>query len=143
VGEAINETHRHVSHRLYRERSCWSSQRLTSERMPYGFLPRSASGWPLPVERDVLARLACPVPAEAVGIHLVVGGLAPGSNLPRSHLGAGWVKKLDSLSGRCHRTGECLGRGHHFAGDLGTPIGKVIGHREGDWHELDAAHLVD
>jgi hypothetical protein len=52
------------------------------------------SGRARPVKRDVLTRLAGPVPVEPMGLHLVGCGLAPGGHLPWAHFGPRRVQEL-------------------------------------------------
>jgi hypothetical protein len=72
-----------------------------------------------------------------MGINLIGSGLAPGADLPRSHFGPRWVQELDASPRRRGGTRQGLGSRDDLAGDLGTPVGEVIGHFKGNRHKLE------
>src|SRR5438067_2281699 len=104
--------------------------------------PRSGAR-PAPVEREVLARPPVPFPLPAEAVDAVRRRDAPGRNLARSHLRAGWVVCLHPLAGKRRRTAQRFRAPPGPAGHLDGPVGEVVGDLEGDRRVLDPAHLAD
>src|SRR6185436_11239290 len=98
---------------------------------------------PFPVEREVLARAAVPLPLEAEAVGPVRRCAPPGRDLAGPDLGAGRIVRLDAPAGKSRRPGEGLRTRLRLSRNLGRPVGEVVGDLEGDLRELDPAHLAD
>jgi hypothetical protein len=72
-----------------------------------------------------------------MGIDLIGSGFAPGRHLPRSHFRPWRVQELDAGSRRCGRPRQGLGRRNDLSGDLGPPVGQILGYCKGNRYKLE------
>jgi hypothetical protein len=95
--------------------------------------------WTGPVERDVLARIRCPLELEAERIDRTHPRFAPGHNLSRSGSEPGAFISCGYFYREARRAGQGLGSGFRFANDFRSPLGVVGRDLEGDPRTLHAS----
>jgi hypothetical protein len=78
-----------------------------------------------------------------MGIDLIGSGLAPASDLPRSHFRPWRVQELDTGSRRYSRPRQGLGRRDDLAGDLGAPVGQILGYCKANRYKLKPTDFPD
>src|SRR5262249_51524344 len=88
-------------------------------------IKRCELSWTGPIERNVLARIRCPLKLEAERIDGTRHRLAPGYKLSGSGFRAGWVHELRIFSRQACRASQSLGPGLHFARDFCSPLSTV------------------
>src|SRR5262249_43493216 len=86
---------------------------------------RRELSWTGPVERNVLARIRCPLKLEAERIDGTHHRLTPGYKLSGSSFRAGRVHELRIFSRQACRASQSLGPGLHFARDFCSPLSTV------------------
>src|SRR6516162_6618403 len=86
---------------------------------------RCELSWTGPIERNVLARIRCPLKLEAERIDGTRHRLAPGYKLSGSGFRAGWVHELRIFSRQACRASQSLSPGLHFARDFCSPLSAV------------------
>src|SRR5512136_1041571 len=94
-----------------------------------------------PVEWNVLARIGRPLKLEVERIDGTDRRFAPGHGLSGSSLRARRVHELRIFSRQARRTGQSLGPGYHFAGDLRSPLSTVGRDFEGNPSALHSPKL--
>src|SRR5215472_6726054 len=88
-------------------------------------IKRCELSWTGPIERNVLARIRCPLKLEAERIDGTRHRLAPGYKLSGSGFRAGWVHELRIFSRQACRASQSLSPGLHFARDFCSPLSAV------------------
>src|ERR671925_2277606 len=96
---------------------------------------------PGPVEWEVLARSAGPVPLEPECVDFVLLGFGPGRHLAGANLRAGSVVQLYARALGDRGPGQRLGAPLDLARDLHAPGGEVVGDLEVDRGELEPADV--
>src|SRR6516164_991673 len=102
---------------------------------------RCELSWTGPIERNVLARIRCPLKLEAERIDGTRHRLAPAYKLSGSGFRAGWVHELRIFSRQACRASQSFGPGLHFARDFCSPLSAVGRDLIGDPRTLRTAKL--
>src|SRR5262249_50899835 len=94
-----------------------------------------------PIERNVLARIRCPLKLEAERIHRTHQRPAPGYKLSGSGFRAGRIHELRIFSRQACRASQSLGPSLHFACDFCSPLSAVGRDLKGDPRTLRTPKL--
>src|SRR5215468_1718260 len=86
---------------------------------------RCELSWTGPIERNVLARIRCPLKLEAERVDGTHQRLTPGYKLSGSGFRAGRVHELRIFSRQACRASQSLGPSLHFACDFCSPLSTV------------------
>src|ERR1700758_1364787 len=118
-----------------------SAYYVCAGRSPYASQHRGPS-WTSPVERNVLARVRCPLEVVAERIHGADGRFTPGHELRAgSSLRPGRVHELRIFTRRARWPGQRLRPGFHLSGNLCSPVTQVGRDLERDACPLHAKQL--